>query len=97
MQKRTLRDILCDNTGIVHTYKITALKRLERVCAQNSSSLTDMFHYAASVFQSPSIENPLLNCSDVKTPLEAKDLCLFGASNKAKDLKSPGRTSKTGN
>ena len=56
-----------------------------------------MFHYAASVFQSPSSENPLLNCSDVKTPLEAKDLCLFGASNKAKDLKSPGRTSKTGN
>ena len=52
-----------------------------------------------SVFQVPSEINPFINCSDdvKKQPLEASDLCLFGASKPAKDLHPPGYQSMPGN
>ena len=66
IKKRTLRDIICDNTDV---------KRLPR-----------------SVFQVPSVNNPMVDCQTMRRLLPSQ-LCLFGASTKAVDLKSAGYVS----
>ena len=58
------------------------------------SACTNVESLAMSVFHIPSDTNPTVKCSKSDI-LEPENLCLFGASRKASELKNPGYISKS--
>ena len=58
------------------------------------SACTNVESLAMSVFHIPSDTNPTVKCSKSHI-LEPENLCLFGASRKASELKNPGYISKS--